>query len=96
MSFLKTLFWVIFLVGFTVFAVNNWQPVSMKLWNGLWLDSKLPAVIGASFLLGFLPLWIWHRTMRYRLTRRIATLESGAKTMAANIPLGTSTQGTTA
>lgn len=95
MSFLKTLFWVIFLVGFTVFAINNWQPVSMKLWNGLWLDSKLPAVVGASFLLGFLPLWIWHRTVRYRMSRRIATLESGAKTMAANIPLGASTQGTT-
>lgn len=95
MSFLKTLFWVIFLVGFTVFAINNWQPVSMKLWNGLWLDSKLPAVMGASFLLGFLPLWIWHRTVRYRMSRRIATLESGAKTMAANIPLGASTQGTT-
>mgnify|MGYP003558667978 FL=1 len=79
-----------------MFAVNNWQPVSMKLWNGLWLDSKLPAVIGASFLLGFLPLWIWHRTVRYRMSRRIATLESGAKTMAANIPLGTSTQGTAA
>ena len=56
MSFLKTLFWVIFFVGFTIFAINNWQPVSMKLWNGLWLDSKLPAVIGASFLLGFVPL----------------------------------------
>jgi hypothetical protein len=96
MSFLKTLFWVIFLVGFTVFAINNWQPVSMKLWNGLWLDSKLPAVMGASFLLGFLPLWIWHRTVRYRMSRRIATLESGAKTMAANIPLGASTQGTAA
>lgn len=86
MSFLKTLFWVIFLVGFAIFGVNNWQPVSMKLWNGLWLDSTLPAVIVISFLLGFLPLWIWHRAMRYRLSRRIATLESGAKTMAANFP----------
>jgi lipopolysaccharide assembly protein A len=82
MSFLKTLFWVIFLVGFTVFAINNWQPVSMKLWNGLWLDSKLPAVIGASFLLGFFPLWIWHRSVRYRLNRRIATLETSARPLA--------------
>ena len=41
MSFLKTLFWVIFVTGFAVFAINNWQPVSMKLWNDLWLDSKL-------------------------------------------------------
>jgi lipopolysaccharide assembly protein A len=82
MSFLKTLFWVIFLVGFTVFAINNWQPVSMKLWNGLFLDSKLPAVIGAAFLLGFLPLWIWHRSVRYRLNRRIATLEGSARPLA--------------
>lgn len=89
MSFLKTLFWVIFLVGFSVFAANNWQPVSMKLWNGLWLDSTLPTVIGASFLLGFLPLWVWHRAMRYRMGRRIATLESGARTMAANFPTAT-------
>jgi hypothetical protein len=91
MSFLKTLFWVIFVTGFAVFAINNWQPVSMKLWNDLWLDSKLPAVIAASFLLGFLPLWIWHRTVHYRLNRRIATLESGAKTMAANFPVPTAT-----
>ncbi|MEY4869765.1 MAG: hypothetical protein RIS11_959 [Pseudomonadota bacterium] len=91
MSFLKTLFWVIFVTGFVVFAINNWQPVSMKLWNDLWLDSKLPAVIAASFLLGFLPLWIWHRTVQYRLNRRIATLESGAKTMAANFPAPTTT-----
>ena len=28
MSFLKTLFWVIFLVGFTVFAINNWPSDS--------------------------------------------------------------------
>jgi hypothetical protein len=48
-------------------------------------------VIAASFLLGFLPLWIWHRTVHYRLNRRIATLESGAKTMAANFPAPTAT-----
>ncbi len=82
MSFLKTTFWVIFLVGFAVFAINNWQPVSVKLWNGLWLDSKLPALIGASFLLGFVPLWFWHRTIRYRMNRRIATLETASRTLA--------------
>lgn len=83
MSFLKTLFWVIFLVGFTIFAVNNWQPVSVKLWGGMWLDSKLPALIGAAFLLGYFPLWFWHRTIAYRLNRRIATLESSARPFVA-------------
>jgi lipopolysaccharide assembly protein A len=80
MSFLKTLFWVIFLVGFTIFAVNNWQPVSVKLWGGLWLDTKLPALIGLSFLTGFLPLYIWHRAQGFRFRRRIATLETSVRT----------------
>jgi putative membrane protein len=79
MSFLKTLFWVILLVGFTVFALNNWLPVTVKLWGDMWLDTKLPALIGIAFLLGFLPLYAWHRTMRFRLNRRIATLESAAR-----------------
>ena len=79
MSFLKTLFWVIFLVGFVVFAVNNWQPVSVRLWGGLWLDTKLPALMGLSFLIGFVPLYILHRTHNFRLRRRIATLEGSAR-----------------
>ena len=79
MSFLKTLFWVILLVGFTVFAINNWQPVSVKLWGGMWLDTKLPALIGLAFLLGYLPLWFWHKSASWRFKRRIATLESSAR-----------------
>ena len=86
MSFLKTLFWVIFLVGFTVFAINNWHPVSVKLWGGLWLDTKLPALMGLSFFAGFIPLFIWHKAHGYRLKRRVATLE-GSRPLA---PLGMS------
>ncbi len=79
MSFLKTVFWVMLLVGFTVFAVNNWQPLSVRLWGGMWLDTKLPALIGAALLLGYLPLYFWHKTQKFRLNRRIATLESAAR-----------------
>ncbi len=79
MSFLKTAFWVILLVAFTLFALNNWLPVSIKLWGGMWLDTKLPALLGIAFLLGFLPLYIWHRALRFRLNRRIATLETAVR-----------------
>jgi lipopolysaccharide assembly protein A len=79
MSFLKTLFWVILLVAFTVFSINNWLPVSIRLWNGWWFDTKLPALIGIALLLGYLPLYLWHRTMHFRLKRRIASLESAAR-----------------
>ena len=88
MSFLKTLCWVIFLVGFTVFAINNWQPVSIKLWGGLWLDTKLPALLALSFIIGYLPLYVWHKTQGFRLKRRIATLE-GARPMSSFASSGT-------
>jgi lipopolysaccharide assembly protein A len=85
MSFLKTIFWVIFLVGFIIFAINNWQPVSVRLWGGMWLDTKLPALIGVSFLIGFLPLYIWHRTQDFRFKRRIATLETAVRPMPLDL-----------
>ncbi len=78
MSFLKTLFWVILATGFVIFAVHNWQPVSLKLWGGLWLDSKLPAIMLLSFLLGFVPLYIWHRSIIWKHKRKIGTLESAS------------------
>ena len=82
MQFLKTLLWVTLLVGLTVFAINNWVPVTVSLWGGLRLDTKLPALVIASFLIGFLPLYILHRTATWRMKRRIATLESNQRTSA--------------
>lgn len=76
MSFLKTLLWVIFLVGFVVFAVNNWHPVSIRLWGGLWLDTKLPALLAVTFLVGYAPLYLWHKTQKFRLNRKILALET--------------------
>jgi uncharacterized integral membrane protein len=75
MRFLKTLIWVTVIVGMIVFAVNNWVPASVKLWGGLWLDSKLPALMIGSFVLGFGPLYIWHRGQIWRLRRRLASHE---------------------
>jgi lipopolysaccharide assembly protein A len=82
MQFLKTLLWVTFLVGLTVFAINNWVPVTVSLWGGLRLDTKLPALVILSFLLGFLPLFILHRMTTWRMKRRIATLESNQRLSA--------------
>ncbi len=75
MRFLKTLISVTIIIGLIVFTTNNWTPVSVSLWGGLRLDTKLPALIVAAFLLGFLPLYLLHRTQMWRLKRRILTLE---------------------
>jgi lipopolysaccharide assembly protein A len=80
MQFLKTLLWVTLVVGLTVFAINNWVPVTVSLWGGLRLDTKLPALVIAAFVLGFFPLYIFHRTTTWRMKRRILTLEGNQKT----------------
>ncbi len=84
MNFLKTLFWVILIVGLTVFAINNWVPVSVKLWGGMLLDTKLPMLVIVSFVVGFFPLWLWHRIIHWRMKRRIVSLEGSG---AARAPL---------
>ena len=80
MRFLKTLIWVTIIIGLIVFATNNWAPVSVSLWGGLRLDTKLPALVVVAFLLGFLPLYLLHRTQMWRLRRRILTLEANQQT----------------
>lgn len=81
MQFLKTLIWVTIIIGLIVFATNNWAPVSVRLWGGLRLDTKLPALVIVALLLGFLPLYILHRTQVWRMKRRIMTLEGNQRTL---------------
>ncbi|MFC4292320.1 hypothetical protein ACFOWX_07820 [Sphingorhabdus arenilitoris] len=77
MQFLKTLLWVILIVALVVFTINNWVPVSVKLWGGLLLDTKLPMLVIVSFIAGFVPLFIIYKTIIWRLKRKILTLETG-------------------
>jgi len=86
MRFLKTLIWVTIIIGLIVFATNNWAPVSVSLWGGLRLDTKLSALVIVAFLLGFLPLYLLHRTQIWRLKRRILTLEGNQRTLTFPAP----------
>ncbi|MEZ5710901.1 MAG: LapA family protein [Blastomonas sp.] len=86
MRFLKTLLWIILIVLLLVFSINNWVSVTVNLWSGLQLDTKLPVLVITAFLAGFLPLWLLHRASRWRLNRRIASLESSHASLSAAPP----------
>lgn len=86
MQFLKTMSWIAVAVLVILFSIANWEPVSVLLWGGLQLDTKLPVLVISAFLLGFLPLWLYHRTTRWRLKRRIATLEANQTVTAPPQP----------
>ena len=75
MQFLRTAFWVALAIVIVVFSVNNWTPVTVNLWDGLRMDTKLPVLVIGAFLLGSFPLWLFHRAVCWRWRRRLDTVE---------------------
>ena len=92
MQLVRTIFWVLLAVVLVLFAVSNWDPVEVRIWEGLILETKLAALVILAFLAGLLPMWLLHRATRWRLARRIATLEATIAAQRPQPPLATSTQ----
>jgi len=86
MQIVRTIVWVLLLVILLIFSINNWTPVSVKIWEGMNWDTKLPAVVVISFLLGLLPMWLLHRITAYAARRKISSLEVAARTAAVPPP----------
>ena len=80
---------IFLLVGLLFFSFFNWTDVSVTIWDNLILDTKLPALVIIAFMLGFLPSWLLHRGTKWRLTRRIRSLENAAKAAAVTNHHGT-------
>lgn len=83
MQFLKTLFWVLIAAGAMLFSFNNWSLVTLNLWDGLQLDTRLPILLIGAFLSGLLPAMLLHRATRWSLKRKLATLERALADVAA-------------
>ncbi|SMC65952.1 lipopolysaccharide assembly protein LapA domain-containing protein [Novosphingobium sp. B1] len=76
MGMLRTIFWVLVIAVLAAFTAANWQPVEVRIWEGLLLETRLPALVILAFLLGLVPTWLIYRATRWRLLRRIANLEA--------------------
>lgn len=75
MQFLKTLFWVLIAVLVALFSTHNWFDVTVNLWGDIQADVKLPILLLAAFLIGFLPTWSLMRTRIWSHRRRIDAME---------------------
>ena len=82
MKIVRTIVWVLLLVALLIFSVNNWNPVEVKIWEGLVLETKIPALVVIAFLVGLVPMWLLHRATRWNFDRRVASLESAARASA--------------
>jgi lipopolysaccharide assembly protein A len=90
---IRTVVWVFVIIALALFSFNNWNPVEIKIWEGIILETKLPALVMAAFLLGLVPMWLLAKAGKWRLTRRIGALENSVRANAAPPPpLATTSQ----
>ncbi|MDE1468382.1 LapA family protein [Aurantiacibacter sp. D1-12] len=76
--------WVLLLVGLLLFSIANWDPtVTVRIWDDIVVDTKIPAIVIVSFMIGFVPMWLYHRASKWAMQRKVSSLESAARTAAA-------------
>lgn len=82
MKVLRTIIWVLAAVGFLIFAIYNWQPVELTLWQNVVLETKVPVLALLAFAVGLVPMWAYHRSVAWGLNRRVRALETSLKNTA--------------
>jgi hypothetical protein len=93
MQIIRTAIWVLLLVALLLFSIANWDPtVTVRIWEGIVVDTKTPAIVIVSFLIGFAPMWLYHRGSKWKTNRRIASLEHALRT-ATTPPISASHDG---
>lgn len=82
MQIVRTVIWVLLFVALLAFSFFNWDTVEVTLWENVVLETKIPALVVVSFLFGLIPMWIYHRGIKWSLDRRIRSLENAARSNA--------------
>ncbi len=90
MQILRTIVWIAVTIILVAFVAINWTPVRVNFWpleqGYLYFDWPIGFVAIAFFLLGLLPTWLVHRAARWRLQRRIGTLENSVRAASVSTP----------
>ena len=75
MKIVRTIVWVLLLVALLIFSINNWNPIEVKIWEGLVLETKIPALVVVAFLIGLVPMWLLYRATSWNYERRLSSLQ---------------------
>ena len=78
MNYLRTLFWVVLAVSLAIFANRNWSNVTLNLWGNIQAEVKLPFLLLLTFLIGFLPTYLYLRGRIWGLRRKLTLAERPA------------------
>lgn len=84
MQIVRTILWILLLVGVLAFSFGNWdRQIDVRIWPGIVWDTRVPALVVVSFLIGLVPMWLYHRGVRWRQSRRISALETATTKMSS-------------
>lgn len=84
MQFIKILLWVLLLVGSFIFWWTNEARTTLDLGTAV-VEARTSTFVLLAFLVGFLPTWLLLRGSKWRLMRRIRTLEAAARPAPAPV-----------
>lgn len=84
MQVIRTIAWVVLTAVLVAFIAMNWTKVPVNFWplaDGNYFHFEWPVGVVALlfFGLGMLPVWAYLRAVRWRLNRRIASLENSLR-----------------
>ena len=90
MQIVRTIVWIVITAILVAFIAMNWDHAPVNFWptgdGYLHLEWPVGLIALVFFLLGLLPMWLLHRAGRWRLTRRIASLENAVRANAVTAP----------
>lgn len=89
MHIIRTIIWVAITAILVAFIAMNWTRVPVNFWplaDGNYFHFEWPVGVVALvfFLFGMAPVWLYLRAVRWRLNRRVASLENSLR--ASSLP----------
>lgn len=74
MAFLKFIFWIL-IAGFVILLWKDSPRVDLPIGGQYDVNARLMTFILLGFALGFVPLYVWQRAARWRMGRRVKSME---------------------
>ena len=93
MQVVRTILWILLTAAVVGFVTLNWgEAQDVTIWPGdansaILFEWPVGFIALFFFVLGFLPMWLYHRGSKWRLNRRIKTLENAARAAAVSKPV---------
>ncbi|MEJ5978397.1 LapA family protein [Novosphingobium sp. PS1R-30] len=96
MQLIRTLIWIVATVVLVAFIAMNWERAPVNIWplasGYVYFQWPVGVIALVFFVLGALPMWLYHRAGKWRWQRRVAALENSVRATTIQPPVATSTQ----